>query len=111
MDAYRTLRLQRDRYSDDTPPTTPLTPAGTTTTPGTAPPTTTTGTTTSGVATSPTSDLDPADPEAVTHLALQQEVYYNLGRLYQEIKLNHLAVDCYNKVLKIADTHPIWYVV
>ena len=108
MDTYRTLRLQRDRYSDDV---TPPPRATTTSTTGTAPSTTTTGTTTSADVTSPTSDLTPADPEAVTHLALQQEVYYNFGRLYQEIKLNHLAVDCYNKVLKIADKHPIWYVV
>jgi tetratricopeptide (TPR) repeat protein len=39
----------------------------------------------------------------LTKEALQQEVFYNLGRCMEEVELNNLAVDMYQRVLKIAD--------
>jgi tetratricopeptide (TPR) repeat protein len=41
--------------------------------------------------------------EVPGHNEYKQEVYYNFGRFCQEVGLNHLAVDNYNEVLKIAD--------
>lgn len=43
---------------------------------------------------------------SVSQQAIQQEIYYNFGRFFQEAKLFNLAVDNYNKALEIADTHP-----
>mmetsp|Transcript_34276 Transcript_34276/g.49810 ORF Transcript_34276/g.49810 Transcript_34276/m.49810 type:complete len:835 (+) Transcript_34276:3-2507(+) len=41
--------------------------------------------------------------ETISELGLLQETHYNLGRAYQELKLNHLAVDQYIKALEIVE--------
>jgi len=41
--------------------------------------------------------------ESISELSLLQETHYNLGRAFQELKLNHLAVEQYIKALEIAE--------
>lgn len=42
----------------------------------------------------------------VSQQAIQQEIYYNFGRFFQEAKLFNLAVENYKKALEIADNYP-----
>ena len=37
---------------------------------------------------------------------MQQEILYNIGKAYQEIKLNHIATDFYLKAIKLHDENP-----
>ena len=45
--------------------------------------------------------------EYCTRVALEQEIFYNFGRGFQEVNLFSLAYDCYVQSLAIADAHPI----
>ena len=39
----------------------------------------------------------------ITSTALLQEVYYNIARVFHEIRLHHIAVNYYKLALKLAD--------
>lgn len=41
--------------------------------------------------------------EQVTEDDLRQETLYNFGRIFQELQLNHLAVDFYTQLLRLVD--------
>jgi tetratricopeptide (TPR) repeat protein len=47
-----------------------------------------------------------SEKERLHSLCLQQEVWYNMGRSYHDVKLLHLAVAMYNKALAIAEDEP-----
>jgi len=55
-----------------------------------------------GVTSSPVNE----SVESVTDVALYQETLYNLGRAFQDMKLNHLAVQKYEEALELARRHP-----
>jgi hypothetical protein len=55
---------------------------------------------------SSTTTLDRHEMTTVSQQAIQQEIYYNFGRFFQEAKLFNLAVDNYKKALDIADHCP-----
>ena len=49
-----------------------------------------------------------AEKETITEDALSQEVFYNTGRAFHELKLHGLAARCYCDCLEVADRHPAW---
>ncbi len=48
------------------------------------------------------------EKELITEDALAQEVFYNTGRAFHELKLHGLATRCYRDCLEIADRNPSW---
>ena len=45
--------------------------------------------------------------EYVTSAALRQEVLYNMGRVMDDLRLYHLAVDLYSRALQLAEENPV----
>ena len=46
------------------------------------------------------------DPFRLHDLGRIQEVYYNLGRAFNSIRMNHLAYHMYENVLKLSEDFP-----
>ena len=40
-------------------------------------------------------------------ISIQLEIYYNYGRLYQELGMNHLSVFSYHQILEIVDENKL----
>jgi len=43
--------------------------------------------------------------DACSDILRLQEIYYNLGRIYQSVQINYIAVHMYKKALKLSDDY------
>ena len=50
---------------------------------------------------------DQDDNMNLQELSVRQEVLYNFGHAFQDLKLNHIALKCYNEALELVDENPL----
>lgn len=50
---------------------------------------------------------DQNDNSNLQELSVRQEVLYNFGHAFQDLKLNHIAVKCYSEALQLVDDNPL----